>query len=312
MVGFIEGKEVLFKVAGNIYIVGDCHYGLSDNLNFFEPPSLRVSPSDSVLLSIKRLFIDYDFDLKYSDNNFVSLSNILEEEDDGRINLLHNSAIHKPHGQIPFSGEIKELFLLPKYDFFVIGQQGVERFRMIAPNGETGLGRILYKEGPLHRKIKIRYLFGKTQYIELTHVGSPNVAFTPRIEWDIVDYLESEKSRKIIDCIIRECPFYKKEVIIKLLNSELVFLHALTHASNFPASLDDILNGLDSAIESCAETMCPCSRESLDAKEVEEALYNLRDRGIIFEDDGLFGRTKEDFEEKEDSEEDIEIKDHPD
>lgn len=301
---YLQGKQVLFRVSDGVYSVGDCHLELEEV--FSRPLRLKVSQTTSTLSAINKLFNGRDFD-----DDFSGLSSLLDEGDDSRINLLHHPDKHEVFGLIPLDGEIRGLFMLPKYDFFVYGENGIERFRMVSPDAETGFGKVLYQGESLHRKIKIRDIFGETGYIELTHVGSPDVKFISRTDHDVIKELESKALREVIDCIIKEFNGYTRDSLERLLSNDLVFLHALTHSS-LPASTDDVLSGLDDA-ECCTSTMCECSRDSYSIEDVERVLDGLKDRKIIFKDGDYFSPTRFSLAEIQQAEEEIpQVKDHPD
>lgn len=302
-------QQVLFRVAGDVYKVGDCHYEIEDV--FTKPLRLKVSHADSALSVIDKLFMGAGDDCS-------GICSLIDEGSYGRINVLYHPDIHDALGLVPLNGEIKDLFLLLKYDFFVAGENGTERFRMISPDSVAGLGRVLYKGEPLHRKVKIRDIFGRSNYIELSHLGSPDVAFTSRTDHDVVRELEIKASSKIINCITKEFNGYAKNFLEELSREDLDFLHALIHSiadryDSLPASSDDVLSELDNA-EDCISTMCECSRESYLVGDVERILYGLKDRGIIFEEGGYFSPTKQLLQKTHQSATDKfpEVEDHPD
>lgn len=295
-----KGKQVLFKVAGDVYSAGDCHFELSEV--FDSPLHLKVSNNTSALLAINKLFTGEDFD-----DDFFGLYSLLNEGDDNRINVLH--CPDKNGESIPLDGKIRDLFMLPRYDFFIAGKNGTERFRMVSPNVETGFGRVLYKGEPLHRKVKIRNIFGESSYIELSHVGSPYVEFTPRTDYDVIKELEAKALREVVDCIIENFNFYKRDSLEGLSRDDLVFLHSLTHSS-LPASSDDVLEGLYDA-EWCTPTMCDCGRDSYLIEDVKNILDILKSKGIIFSEGDYFCPTKFSLTEIQAEEDTPQIKDHP-
>ena len=299
----IKEESYLFKAARG-YVFNDCH--ITHMESTLDPLSIKVSPSYSILSVIKRLF-NSD-----SSDGFSSLSTYLEEGG-GRINLLHDP-LDDSSKTIPFSGDIEDLFLGEKYDFFVKGGDQTERFRMYLPNSETGLGRILYGGRPLHRGIKINDIFKDAEYIKLRCLGTADVKFSSRTEEEIVEKLEGKQLGEIIKCLCSNHASYDGNVLGKMPRKELILLHALEHSPVFPASIDDVLEGLTVAEYYCVNTMCNCSIADYEPTDVREGLEFLMVNKIILKNNGLYGRTKEDFgyDDRDSFVDDGKVADHPD
>ncbi len=160
------------------------------------------------------------------------------------------------------------------FDFFVIPPKGV-RIPFAYNRGR------IYHKGQKVRQ-KIQYLFGDTERLELTHIGSPGAPLSGLNDYDVLSRLESQWKHS------------QREMLQEALGRSLV---GLEHVADDPfkarvllalndygtADENQVLEGLAGDFYSCE-----CEMEGVRPEEVYSFLQALERDGIAEETDGEF------------------------
>lgn len=252
------------KAGGELYIpVNECpaggmHYGSVDA----EPIEINVNPKRPALRYLRRLV--------------GKLKGIeISDEPTERVNLLYE----KEGDELDV--DIGSLTNSKMFDFWV-KKDWLESLKFQYKHNK------IFADGKkIDGRQRIKDLFGEKYTLELTHVGSPGSELRHEDEYDIVFAWDEQRDEKIKKDLMKSLQHYSQDEISHLSIDKLYILSLI---GSEPIDRYSVLECLRQM-----EYFCECYFEDYDESNAENALNELREKGLITEVEDGYVSSLEDY-----------------